>query len=32
MPIKWNPLKVNEAMDMVEEYVVQIIEPLSPLS
>lgn len=28
MPIKWNPLKVNEAMDRVEEQVNQVIEPL----
>jgi hypothetical protein len=28
MPIKWSPLKVSEAMDMVEEYVNQIVEPL----
>lgn len=28
MPIKWNALMVNEAMDMVEEYVNQAIEPL----
>ena len=28
MPIKWNPLKVNEAMDKVEEQVNQVIEPL----
>ena len=28
MPIKWSALKVNEAMDMVEEYVSQAVEPL----
>ena len=28
MPIKWNPLKVNEAMDKVEEQISQVIEPL----
>ena len=28
MPIKWSPLMVSEAMDMVEEYVDQAIEPL----
>jgi hypothetical protein len=28
MPIKWNPLKVNESMDKVEEQVSQVIEPL----
>ena len=28
MPIKWSALKVNEAMDMVEEYVNQAVEPL----
>jgi len=28
MPIKWNALRVNEAMDMVEEYVNQAAEPL----
>jgi hypothetical protein len=28
MPIKWSPLKVSEAMDMVEEYVNQAVEPL----
>ena len=28
MPVKWNPLKVNEAMDRVEEQVSQVIEPL----
>jgi len=28
MPIKWNALMVNEAMDMVEEYINQAIEPL----
>jgi hypothetical protein len=28
MPIKWNPLKVNEYMDKVEEQVSQVIEPL----
>ncbi|MBM3157747.1 MAG: hypothetical protein FJ004_10775 [Chloroflexi bacterium] len=28
MPIKWNALMVSEAMDMVEEYVNQAIEPM----
>ena len=28
MPIRWNPLKVNEAMDKVEEQVNKVIEPL----
>ncbi len=28
MPIKWSALKVAEAMNMVEEYVNQAIEPL----
>ncbi len=28
MPIKWNALMVSEAVDMVEEYVNQAIEPL----
>jgi hypothetical protein len=28
MPIKWNPLKVNESMDKVEEYVNRSVEPL----
>lgn len=28
MPIKWNGLRVIEAMDMAEEYVSQAIEPL----
>jgi len=28
MPIKWSPLMVNEAMDMVEEFVDQVVEPL----
>jgi hypothetical protein len=28
MPIKWNALMVSEAMNMVEEYVNQAIEPL----
>jgi len=28
MPVKWSALMVNEAMDMVEEYVDQVIEPL----
>jgi hypothetical protein len=28
MPIKWSPLMVSEAMDMVEEYVNQAVEPL----
>ena len=28
MPIKWNALKVNDAMDMVEEYVNLSVKPL----
>ncbi len=28
MPIKWNALLVSEAMDMIEEYVNQAIEPM----
>jgi len=28
MPVKWSTLMVNEAMDMVEEYVNQAVEPL----
>ncbi len=28
MPIKWSPLRVSEAMDMVEEFVNQVAEPL----
>lgn len=28
MPIKWNALMVSEAVDMIEEYVTQAIEPL----
>ena len=28
MPIKWNALMVSEAVDMVEEYVNQAVEPL----
>jgi hypothetical protein len=28
MPIKWSALRVNEAMDMVEEFINQAIEPL----
>ena len=28
MPIKWSALRVNEAMDMVEEFVNQTAEPL----
>ena len=28
MPVKWSALKVNEAMEMVEEYVNQAVEPL----
>ena len=28
MPVKWSALKVNDAMDMVEEFVNQAIEPL----
>jgi len=26
MPIKWSALRVNEAMDMVEEFVNQAVE------
>jgi len=29
MPIKWSALRVNEAMDMVEEFVNQTDEPLA---
>ncbi len=29
MPIKWSALRVNEAMDMVEEFVDQAAEPLT---
>ncbi len=29
MPIKWSALRVNEAMDMVEEFVDQAAEPLA---
>ena len=29
MPVKWSALKVNEAMDMVEEFVDQAVEPLA---
>ena len=28
MPIKWSALRVNEAMDMVEEFANQAVEPL----
>ena len=28
MPIKWSALRVNEAMDMVEEFISQADEPL----
>ena len=28
MPVKWSPLMVSEAMDMVEEFVSQAVEPL----
>ena len=28
MPIKWSALRVNEAMDMVEEFINQAVEPL----
>ena len=28
MPVKWSALKVNEAMDMVEEFISQAVEPL----
>ena len=28
MPVKWSPLMVSEAMDMVEEFVGQAVEPL----
>jgi len=28
MPVRWSALKVSEAMDMVEEFVGQAIEPL----
>ena len=28
MPIKWSALRVSEAMDMVEEFVNQAVEPL----
>ena len=28
MPVKWSALMVNEAMDMVEEFVDQAVEPL----
>ena len=28
MPIKWNALRVSEAMDMVEEFISQADEPL----
>ena len=28
MPIKWSALRVSEAMDMVEEFISQVDEPL----
>ena len=28
MPIKWSVLRVSEAVDMIEEYVNHIVEPL----
>ena len=28
MPIRWSALRVSEAMDMVEEFVNQTVEPL----
>jgi len=28
MPVKWSALRVNEAMDMVEEFIGQAVEPL----
>ena len=28
MPIKWSALRVSEAMDMVEEFISQTVEPL----
>jgi len=28
MPVKWSALKVSEAVDMVEEFVNQAVEPL----
>ena len=28
MPIKWSALRVSEAMDMVDEFVDQAVEPL----
>ena len=28
MPVKWSTLRVSEAMDMVEEFVGQAVEPL----
>ena len=28
MPVKWSALQVNDAMNMVEEYVNQAVEPL----
>jgi hypothetical protein len=28
MPIRWNPLKVAEAMDMLEDCINQAVEPL----
>ena len=28
MPVKWSALKVNEAMDMAEEFIGQAVEPL----
>jgi len=32
MPIKWSALKVNEAMDMVEEFINEASEPLEKAS
>lgn len=31
MPIKWNTLRVIEAVDMIEEYINQAIEPLEQI-
>ena len=28
MPVKWSALKVNDAMDMVAEFVGQAVEPM----
>ena len=28
MPVKWSVLQINDAMNMVEEYVNQVVEPL----